>query len=118
MPKIFTLLIVSFIVQADPSGSFEKNYVLLQRKIDTLKQTGEKVSDDTRKEIDGLLAQMNHDHTELKRQIEAHNQQIVQKVEETKKLKEDWVKRVTSAYQEVAGGLKRAWGKLNASEEE
>jgi molybdopterin converting factor small subunit len=116
--KFCALLILTYVIPAmgDPPATFEQNYLRLQKKIEALKDKGEKVGEDTRKEIDALMVQMNHEHAQLKHELEVKNQQVNQKIEETKKREEDWSKRVGGAVQELGAGMKRAWNKLSKGE--
>ncbi len=93
--------------------SFEQSYVELQKKIYTLKEKGEKVSDGARQEMDSLMIQMNHEHSELKRQLENRNQTLNSKIDSGKKtVTEDWPKRIKGFTFEVGRGFRRAWQTL------
>ncbi len=97
--------------------SFEQSYVQLQRKLEELKHKGEKVSAQSEKEMNDLLAQMNHEHAAIKRELEAKNQTLTKKVSDARKtVQEDWPDRIKRAVNELGAGLQRAWGQLNKSE--
>jgi len=105
---------LSMVAASQPTiqSSFETNYMLLQKKVEALKEKGEKVTDQSRKEIEALMVQMNHEHAELKRELERKNQVVTQKVSETVKAEKDWSGRIAGAYHEISGGMVRAWEKL------
>ena len=110
---------LAFAAYADASipKSFEQSYVELQRKLEELKQKGGKVSAQTEKEMNELMVQMNHEHAAIKRELEAKNQSITQKVSEARKtVQEDWPGRVKRAFSEFGTGIQRAWGQLSKSE--
>lgn len=97
--------------------SFEASYVQLQRQIEGLKQKGGKVSAQAEKEMNQLLVQMNHEHSEIKRALELKNQQVTQTVIEAKKtVGEDWPGRVQRALSELGAGLERAWAQIKGSQ--
>jgi hypothetical protein len=108
------LLSTSFGASSDAnvSSTFESSYNQLEKKVADLKAKGDKIDDQTRKEIDNLLMQMNHEHTQLKRELELKNQQLTQKVNEGVKVEQDWSQRISSAFHEVGGGFTRAWERL------
>ncbi len=97
--------------------SFESSYVQLQKQIEALKQQGGKVSTQAEKEMNQLLVQMNHEHSEIKRALELKNQQVAQKVAAAKKtFGEDWPGRVQRALGEFSEGLERAWDQLQGAQ--
>jgi hypothetical protein len=98
-------------------ATFESNYLLLQKKIESLKATGAKVNEDTRKQIDALMVQMNHEHTELKRELERRNSMVKATVASAQDTKDDYYKRVKAAYQALSEGAQRAWAKLKKGED-
>jgi len=106
---------VAFSEQSALQNTFETNYNLLQKKIEALKSKGEKVTDQSRQEMENLMTQMNHEHAELKKELARKDEELNKKVEQGVKAKEDWSKRVTSAYHEVSEGFSRAWEKLKTS---
>jgi hypothetical protein len=55
------------------------------------------------------MAQMNHEHAELKRQLEKKNQELNQKIDEGRKKQEDWSERLSRAAHELKTGVTRAW---------
>jgi hypothetical protein len=123
MRSVFVALLLftpGLFAEPDISASFEASYAKLQKKIGELKAKGDKVSEKTRKEIEDLMVQMNHEHTELKRQLEAKNQQVREEVRQNidagKQKSEDWSDRFSAAWHEIGGGVKRAWHKLKKDE--
>lgn len=98
--------------QSKTPNSFEANYLLLQNKITALKDKGEKIGEQTHKELDALMVQMNHEHTELRRQFDKKNVDINQKVSEGLKTGQDWSTRALNACHELVDGFKRAWNKI------
>ena len=99
------------------STTFESNYLLLQKKIDKLKSRGQKISDETRKDMDDLLVKMNHEHVELKRELERKNSEVANKVDTVHKTSVDWSNRVKSAYHELSEGAEKAWSKIKKGED-
>jgi Skp family chaperone for outer membrane proteins len=122
MCRIAALLCIAFtapsLLAAETSvqRSFEQSYVQLQNKLTTLKQKGEKISAQSQKEIDALMAQMNHEHAELKRELDRKNQQLQQQLNEGRKTQEDMSARVRRALTEIGGGIDRAWKQLKGSD--
>ena len=110
--RFILLSLFIFAAGAEPT-SFESDYLLLQKKITSLKDKGQAVTEDTRKEIDTLMVQMNHEHAVLKHELEVKNSQLTQKVNEGVKTSQDWSGRAAGAYHELADGMKRAWQKIN-----
>jgi len=118
-------IILSFIVlstgafsdQSSLQNSFETNYNLLQKKIEALKAKGEKVTDQSRTEMENLMAQMNHQHAELKKELERKNDELNKKVDQGVKTEQDWSKRISSAYHDVSEGFSKAWEKLSKGAE-
>ena len=87
------------------------------KQIEALKQQGGKVSTQAEKEMNQLLVQMNHEHSEIKRALELKNQQVTQKVAAAKKtFGEDWPGRVQRALGEFSEGLERAWDQLQGAQ--
>ena len=113
------LILFSFTAVSEDklATTFETNYLLLQKKIDSLKQQGKKIDEDTRKELDAMMVKMNHEHTELKRELEKRNQQVNQKVDTVKETTADWSQRVKSAYHELSEGAEKAWSKIKKGQD-
>lgn len=99
------------------AASFDASYAKLEKKIGEIKDKGEKINDQTRKELDDLMVQMNHEHAELKRELDAKNQELQQKIDAGKDKSSDWSTRVDAALHEFGDGCKRAWGKLKKDQE-
>lgn len=99
--------------QPPARSTFESSYLQLQRKMDALKAKGDKINEKSRQEIDYLMLELNHEHSELKRQLEKKNQQIQQKMNDSVESEQNWTKRLQSAYQEITSGFHRAWEKFS-----
>jgi ribosomal protein L9 len=110
--SIILLSAGAFSDQITLQNSFETNYNLLQQKIEGLKAKGEKVTDQSRQEMENLMVQMNHNHAELKKELERKNQQLSQQVDQGVRTGQDWSKRISSAYQDLSDGFTKAWAKL------
>lgn len=82
-----------------------------------MKASGEKINDDAKKDIERMMVQLNHEHTELKRQLERKNQQVVEQVKSAQNTGETWTHRLGDAAKEFEDGAKRAWHKISPGED-
>ena len=103
----------ALLAQAHPDISFDRSFVELQQKLDELKAHGEKLNEKSRKELDSLMAQMNHQHAELKRELEKKNQELNEKLSASQHQSEALLNRLSSAWSEFSSGAGRAWSKLS-----
>ena len=120
MRSLFVALVLfSFTAVSEDrlSTTFESNYLLLQKKIDRLKAKGEKITEETRRDMDDLMAKMNHEHAELKRELEKKNSEVSARADTVHKTSVDWSNRVKSAYHELSEGAEKAWSKIKKGED-
>jgi predicted nuclease with TOPRIM domain len=116
---IFLFLLLTnttLLAQAHPDISFDRSFVELQRKLDDLKAHGDKLNEKSRKELDDLLVQMNHQHAELKRELDKKNQELNEKLTASQHKGEVLLNRLSDAWSELSSGAGRAWNKLSNGE--